>query len=374
MRSADVIVIGLGAMGSAAAWALARRGARVLGLEQFHLGHTQGSSHGSSRIIRHAYYEHPDYVPLVRASWDRWLDLELATGEHLLTESPCLSLGPPGSEVVEGVRRSAAEHGLEVETLTPAEVMRRWPAFRLAEGLDCVVERAAGVLAVDRCVAALASEARRLGASLLEGVRVREWTSGPEGVTVRTEGGDFHAGRLVLTAGPWASSLLPGLPLTVMRQVVFWLQPADPGLFRRGRFPIFIAETPSGYFYGLPALDPRGVKVAQHYGAPELRGPEEVRREVVDGDEAPVRAFVREHLPGADGPRGGSSVCLYTLSPDRHFVIGRHPEAEGVTVAVGFSGHGMKFAPVVGEVLAGLSLEGRTEHRIELFHPVRFQK
>ncbi len=372
MASADVIVVGLGAMGAAAAWALAKRGIRVLGLEQFHVGHTRGSLHGHSRIIRHAYYEHPDYVPLVRRSWEGWLDLEQAMGEHLLTECPCLSIGPVGSEIVEGVRRSAAEHGLEIEDLPPGEVVRRWPAFRLPHDVDCVVERNAGVLAVDRCVTAMAAEAKRLGALLLEGSPVREWSAGPGGAEVRTPSGTHTAARLILTAGPWATTLLRGMPLTVMRQVAYWFRAPEPSLFRRDRFPVFIAETPGGYFYGLPGLDPRGVKVARHYGAPELPGPDDVDRAITDEDEAPVRAFLRGYLPAADGPRGDASTCIYTLTPDRHFLLGPHPEAEGVAVAAGFSGHGFKFAPAVGEILADLVTEGRTAHRIGLFGPGRF--
>jgi sarcosine oxidase len=366
-NSADVIVVGLGTMGCATAWRLAQRGLRVIGLEQFPLGHDIGSSHGGSRIIRQAYYEHPDYVPLVRRAWEGWLELEQATGEHLLTECPCLSIGPPGGELVEGVRRSAAEHGLEIEDLAPAEVIRKYPAFRLLGGVECVIERTAGVLAVERCVLAMAGEARRLGVDLRQ-ERVVRWSAGE----VETERGRYTADRVILTAGPWAGALVGGVPLSVMRQVVFWLRPSEPALFRRDRFPIFIADTPGGYFYGLPALDPSGVKVARHYGSSELASPEGVDREIHDSDEAPVRGFVREYLPAADGPRGDASTCIYTLTPDRHFVIGAHPSAAGVYLAAGFSGHGFKFAPVVGEILADLATVGRTAFSISLFAPGRW--
>ena len=354
----DVIVIGLGGMGTAAAWRLAQRGVRVLGLEQFSRGHARGSSHGHSRIIRQAYYEHPAYVPLVRRAYEGWFDLEQARGETLLADAPCLSLGPPGSPLVEGVRASAAMHGLEIEDLTPAQAMRRWPAFRLPAGIDCVVERTAGILAVDRCVRAMDDEARRLGADLRHNERVLDWKAG-EGVEVRTDRATYTASRLVIAAGPWAA-------LPVMRQVAFWFEGAEA--FRRDRFPIFIAQTPGGIFYGLPALDPRGVKAAQHYGAPELASVEEIERAVSDADEAPVRAFLREHLTDA-GPRTDASVCVYTLTPDRHFMIG---EAGGAIMATGFSGHGFKFAPVVGEILADLALEGKTRWETALFAPGRF--
>lgn len=370
METADVIVVGLGGMGTAAAWQLARRGLSVLGLEQFALGHDRGSSHGHTRIIRQAYYEHPDYVPLVRRAYEGWFELEQARGEHLLTTCPCLTLGPPDSDLVQGVRRSAREHGLPIEDLDAREVQRRYPAFELSGAGECVgvVEHTAGFLYVDRCVRAMADEARQLGARLRENEPVVGWERRGDGVVVRTAAGEYAAARLVLTAGPWAGRLLGeyGQSLRVMRQVVLWHETPRPELFRRDRFPIFIAEAEGGYFYGLPALDPRGVKVARHYGASELAGPEGVLREVTGEDRSPVRDFLRRYLPAAGESRHGS-VCLYTLTPDRHFLIDRHPGVGGVALAAGFSGHGFKFAPVVGEALADLAVEGKTSRPIALF-------
>jgi sarcosine oxidase len=374
-RNPDVIVIGLGGMGTAAAWQLARRGLGVLGLEQFAIGHDRGSSHGHTRIIRQAYYEHPAYVPLVRRAYELWYDLEQRQGVHLLTGCPCLTLGRPDGELVRGVWQSAAEHALPVEELSASEVRHRYPAFRVPD-TDTVgiVEHSAGILHVDHCVRAQADEARRLGATLREHEPVLAWEPSAAGVTVRTAAGQYSAARLVLTAGPWAARLLGnrGAALTVMRQVPMWFEPRDVALFRRDRFPIFIAETADAYYYGLPALDPRGVKVARHYGAAELNGPEAVERTAGADDEAPVRQFLREWLPDADGPCRDASVCLYTLTPDRHFVIDTHPDAAGVALAAGFSGHGFKFAPVVGEVLADLVVSGKTTWPIELFRLGRF--
>jgi sarcosine oxidase len=370
----DAIVIGLGGMGSAALFELARRGRRVLGLEQFVAGHDQGSSHGHTRIIRQAYYEHPAYVPLVRRAYERWYDLEQRQGVHLLTTCKCLSIGPPKGELVPGVRRAADEHRLDIEELSPEELRRRFPAFRFGDESEAVLESTAGFLYVEECVKAHVREAERLGAEVRAGEVVRSWRAEGPGVEVMTAHGTYRAANLVLTAGPWAGALLArhGAALTVMRQVPLWFGTSDDRLFRRDVFPIFIAETPEGHFYGLPAMDANGLKVARHYGAPELPGPAAVNRTVNDADEAPVRRFLRDHIPAVDGPVRRSSVCIYTLTPDRHFVIDRHPDHDNVAIAAGFSGHGFKFSSVVGEILADLVETGKTALPIELFHVGRF--
>jgi sarcosine oxidase len=373
MTTYDAIVLGVGGMGSAALFELARRGRRVLGLEQFPPVHDRGSSHGQTRIIRTAYYEHPAYVPLVRRAYERWYDLEQRTGRHLLTACDCLTVGPPGGELVEGVLRSAREHGLSVEGLTAAEVVRRFPAFRLDESLAGVLEHGAGLLAVEECVRAHIDSAVSLGAEVRAEEPAIEWTAAGDGVEVRTATGTYRAARLVVTAGAWATKLLAdvGVPLTVMRQVLLWFAPTDLALFRRDRFPIYLVDTPAGPFYGVPAIDPRGHKAARHYGAPELPTPDGVDRAVHESDEAPLRAFFRAHLPAADGPRTFGQVCLYTLTPNRHFVIDLHPRHPQVALAAGFSGHGFKFASVVGEILADLAETGRTPHPIDMFQQCR---
>lgn len=370
----DVIVLGLGGMGSATACELARRGRRVLGLEQFALGHDRGSSHGHTRIIRMAYYEHPDYVPLVRRAYERWYDLEQRQGRHLLTVCPCLSVGPPSSRLLTGVLQSAQQHRLPVESLSPDDLRSRFPAFHSGDEYHGVLERSAGFLYVEDCVRAYVEEARRLGATLHDNEPALTWEASGSGVVVRTAANRYTAGRLVLTAGPWAGQLLArvGSPLTVMRQVAFWFGTRDDALFRRDHFPVYIVETPQGHFYGFPALNPDGAKVARHYGAPELRDPAEIQRDVTAEDEEPVRRFLREHLPGVDGPRRRASVCIYTLTPDRHFILDLHPEYPNVALAAGFSGHGFKFTSVGGEVLADLAEKGQTELPITMFRIERF--
>lgn len=367
--TADVIVLGLGGMGSATACELARRGVRVVGLEQFTGAHDRGSSHGRTRIIRTAYYEHPAYVPMCRAAFAGWYRLEQEVGRHLLTECPCLSLGTPTSEVVAGVQAAALEHSLKIETLSADELTRRFDMFRVRPDEVGVVEHAAGFLAVEACVQAHLDEARRRGADLRFEEPAVSWEATPAGVTVTTTKGRYTADRLILTAGPWAGRLLGelGAPLRVMRQVALWFEPTRADDFRRDRFPIFIASTEAGHFYGLPMIDGSGVKIARHYGAPELLSPDEIDGTPRPEDEGPVRDFVRRTLPTADGPVRLASVCRYTLTPDRHFVIDRHPGHANVALAAGFSGHGFKFAPVVGAMLADLAMNGETAWPRELF-------
>ena len=373
-RPYDVIVLGVGGMGSAACLELARRGRRVLGLEQYPLVHDRGSSHGHTRIIRTAYYEHPDYVPLLRRAWSGWYDLEQLTGRHLLTECPCLSVGPAGGELVAGVRASAREHGLTTSNPTPDELRRAYPAFLFPGGYEFVEEAAAGFLYVEDCVRAQVEAAVAFGAEVRAEEPVRSWQVAGNGVEVTTDRATYHAARLVVTAGAWATKLLAdlGVPLTVMRQVLLWFGVADdPARFRRDRFPIFLADVPEGPFYGLPAIDRFGLKVARHYGAPELAAPAGIDWDATPADAVAARAFLDHYLPGV-GPLTKAQVCMYTLTPDRHFVLDRHPLYPQVAVACGFSGHGFKFCPAVGAVLADLCEAGRTELPIGRFRAGRF--
>ncbi len=372
--SYDVIVLGAGGMGSAALFELARRGRRVLGLEQFDLVHDRGSSHGQTRIIRKAYAEHPAYVPLLRRAYERWYDLEQLQGKRLLTECGCLQIGRPESATVAGVLKAAAEHGLPVEPLSRAEMQRRFPQFRLAEDMAGVLEREAGFLAVEECVRAHLEEAQARGAEIRSQEPVLAWEAGPRRVTVRTAGGSYHAAALVLTAGAWAGQLLAewGAPLRVMRQVPFWIGTADDRQFRRDLFPTFIVNTADGDYYGFPVVNSLGLKVARHYGAPELTGPEQVESTVRPVDQEPIRTFLQQYLPAVNGPRRHAEVCRYTLTPDHHFAIDLHPAHANVAIAAGFSGHGFKFASVVGEILADLVEQGRTALPIELFRLGRF--
>lgn len=370
----DAIVVGVGGMGSATLFELARRGQRVLGLEQFEPGHDLGSSHGRTRVIRKAYYEHPNYVPLLQHAYELWYGLEQWVGKRLLVECGCLNIGAEGSELIQGVRAACAEHHLPVEHLTSADIRRRFLPLQFDDPYVGILEREAGLLYVEDCVSAHIEAAGQRGATIHSREAVIHWRTCGQSVEVQTNRAVYRADRLVLTAGPWATHLLAQLrvPLTVMRQTPMWFSTADDNLFRRDRFPIYMADTPTGYFYGFPVLDHLGHKVARHYGAPELATPDQIDRVVSENDECAVRAFLKRHLPRADGPRRHGVVCTYTLTPDRHFILDRHPEHEQVAIAAGFSGHGFKFATVVGAIMADLATTGHTAYPIDMFRLSRF--
>jgi sarcosine oxidase len=375
MSTYDVIMLGLGAMGSAAAYACAQRGLKVLGLEQFAFGHDQGSSHGQSRIIREVYYEHPCYVPLVQESFTRWEELQQQTKQTLLFRSSCANIGTPDSPIIQGVQRAACEHHLAAETYADKELRTGLPQFNLPENYVVVLEARAGWLRVEDCVLTLQRQARHYGAELHERERVLRWKSDQKEVQVDTNRGSYAAKSLIITAGPWAAQSLQDLhlPLHVMRQVQLWFEPPGGDQYRSPAFPIFIVDTPNGAFYGLPGDAGTGLKLAQHYGAPELNSPAEIDRTFSDNDVSPVRRFLRQYLPAvADAALTGYSVCMYTLTPDRHFIIDRHPHHPNVALACGFSGHGFKFAPVVGEILGDL-IQGVPDSRsLDLFRLDRF--
>jgi sarcosine oxidase len=364
----DVIVLGVGGMGSAACFELARRGLRVLGLEQFPLVHDRGSSHGQTRIIRTAYFEHPNYVPILRRAWERWYELERLHGVHLLTETGCLNLGMPESDVVSGVRQSAKLHGLSIEVLDSKSLRDLFP-FRFDDNFVGVLEHQGGFLYVEECVRAHIESARHYGATIHAEEPAISWSADNDSVTVKTAKGDYHAAKLVITAGPWAGQFLArhGASLRVMRQTLLWFGTDDDRTFQRDRFPVWIGGVPEGHFYGFPVIDGSGLKLARHYGAPELLSADQVDREPHAEDEIPVRDFLHKYLPTVTGPVRKAQVCTYTLSPDRHFIIDLHPEHPNVSFAAGFSGHGFKFASVVGEIMADLAEKGRTDLPIEMF-------
>ena len=363
----DVIVVGLGAMGSAAAFQLSRRGQRVLGLDRFHPPHTQGSSHGRSRIIREAYFEHPDYVPLVQRAYELWGDLEQLSGRRLFRRTGGLMIGSPGGVLVQGSLRSAREHGLAHEVLTAADLVQRYGIFQPDPSMLAVLEPRAGVLFPEEIISTHLDLAGRQGATFRFDERVVGWEAGDRGVTVSTERGKFTASRLLLSAGAWMNELLPGstLPLSIERQVLCWFEPRAEREAWRG-CPVYLWEYGAGnFFYGFPDLGD-GVKVAVHHQG-EPADPNAVRGEAREVDVSMLRELLRRFLPSAEGKLNSSAVCLYTNTPDENFVIDFHPRSRRVLVASPCSGHGFKFSSVVGEIAAQMLSGERPGVGIGLF-------
>lgn len=375
--SHDAIVVGLGAHGSAAALALARRGLRVLGLERFGRAHGLGSSGGRTRIIRLAYFEDPSYVPLAVSSWDRWLELEREAGESILTRTGGLYGGLAGSAVLDGSIRSAEEHDLPHEVIAADEIRRRWPVFVPPDGARALIEEQAGVLRADVAIEAQLTMAERLGADLRFGEQAIDWRPAPSGgFEVETASGEVSGGEhLVIAAGAWTPHFVPdlGLPLDVERIPVVWFEPLVPAAdVANGRLPVWILETETdGSFYGFPYDPGVGLKVARHH-SDVFVSVDGVDRTLTAADEARVRAFLQAHMPAADGPLTDSTICLYTNTPDGDFILDTHPVGRGVAFASACSGHGFKFAPVIGEALADLALTGSSPLPIDHFRVARF--
>jgi sarcosine oxidase len=374
MASFDVVICGLGAMGSAALYQLARRRRRVLGLERFAPGHDRGSSHGATRIIRLAYWEHPSYVPLLRRAYELWRELEGAAGQKFLHLTGVAEIGPPDGVLVRGTLAAARLHGLAHEVLAAPDAMRRFPAFRLPRDFVAVVQPDGGMLAAEPSIHAMLALAQAAGAVLRTGETVRAIEPRAGGVRVVTDRAVHEAGSAIVAAGPWIGSLLSDFSasLRVTRQVTAWFAPHEPALFAPGRFPVFLIESRHGIHYGLPPFGGAGIKVAKHHHRDEHVDPDAHDRTVSADDEALIRAALADHLPAANGQLLDAKTCLYTMTPDGDFLIDRLPGAPQVIVASPCSGHGFKFAPVVGEILADLATVSATRHDVARFSLKRF--
>ena len=367
----DVIVAGLGAMGSATAAHLAMRGKRVLGLERWTPGHRNASSHGDSRIIREMYFEHPMYVPLLQRAHDLWVELGNHAGKNLLHMTGGLMIGPEDGALVTGTLRSAREHNLRYELLSPDDVTRRYPAFALREDLVAVHDRRAGYLDPEACNAAHLDLADQNGAELRFDERLIEWTSSDAGVTVTTPKGSYSADYLVLAVGARTSSLLNGLelPLEVERQAVFWMEPdPDAANYDESVFPIYAYEyEPREICYGFPRL-PRGVKASVMHSGEIVNDADAVDSEIRDEEVSPLRRALSPILPGVSkAPVRERDVCLFTNTPDHDFIIDFHPEHPRVLISSACSGHGFKFASAIGEIQADLVTSGQSRFDLAPF-------
>jgi sarcosine oxidase len=369
----DVVVVGLGGMGSAAAYHLAARGRRVLGLERHEPAHDKGSSHGGSRIIRQSYFEDPGYVPLLLRAYELWEKLAVDAQRDVYRITGGLFIGPPDCMTVAGSLRASRQWGLPHEVLDAAEITARFPNFTPRPGDIALYEPKSGFARPELTVRAHLELAEKAGATLQFGERVLDWKQTAAGVRVTTGRGSYAAEKLVICPGPWAPEVLDQFPITVERAVMYWLDPIG-GVSAFQHHPIFIDENADGaQLCGIPAIDgPRGgVKVAfARKGIPCT--PDTIDRVVHAQEISELTARVKELLPALAGSCLRTATCMYSNTPDRHFVIARHPQCADVTVACGFSGHGFKFVPVVGEIIAGLVIDRATDHPISLFDPQRF--
>jgi sarcosine oxidase len=371
----DAIVVGAGAMGSAAAYNLARRGKRVLVLERFGIPHDMGSYHGQTRIIRLAYYEDPSYVQLMRRAYELWHDIQNRVGERLLYKTGSIDAGPEDSWVFKGSWNSCRMHDLSHEVLTGAELHRRYPGYHLPKDHLALLQPDGGFLTPERCIVSYVTAAQAEGAEVHGHEGALDWEPLESGVRVRTERGSYDAEKLVVTAGAWNSNLLGVLDGLAVpeRQVLAWLQPTAPERFQPGNFPVFNLLAEEGRFYGFPVYGVPGFKFGKYHHLEEDVDPDQMEREARAEDEDLLRQFAERYFPEGCGPTMSLHSCMFTNTPDKHFIIDTHPAYPQVSFASPCSGHGFKFASVVGEIMADLAETGMTRHDISLFRLDRFR-
>lgn len=371
----NAIVIGVGGMGSATCYQLAKRGKRVLGIEQYDIPHDMGSSHGYTRIIRLAYYEHPSYVMLLKRSYELWEEIEQRVGEKLLYKIGSLDAGPADSWVFKGSLRSCVEHDLPHEVLTGKEISQRFPGYQLPHSTLAVFQPDGGFLVPERCVVSYVNAAIALGAEIHGREKMLGWEPTSQGgVRVFTDRAEYEADTLVFTAGSWNANLLPFLHNLAVpeRQILAWLQPERPELFQPSNFPVFNLLVEEGRYYGFPIYGVPGFKFGMYHHFEETGRPDQLSLEARPDDEAALREFAARYFPLGAGPVMTLKGCMFTNSPDRHFIVDLHPEYPQVSFAASFSGHGYKFASVMGEIMADLSERQETRHEISLFSLSRF--
>lgn len=373
-ETCDVVILGLGGMGSAAAMHCIDREVSVIGIEQFGPAHALGSSHGDVRVIRKGYFEHPDYVPLLHRAYDLWHALEARTQRRLLTYTGALLSGSPGADYMQGLEACYRENALPHERLNADEMHRRFPRLSVPEDHSGFYDPLGAYLLVEECVRAHLDSAESAGATLAFHETALSWKATPAGVRVVTNKREIDAKKLIITAGPWAERVMQdlNLPLTVLRKVQTWWECPTPEEYRGPEFPIYLIDRPYGIVYGFPHYGGPGLKMAEHTGGTPVEHPAKVDRAIHDTDEAPLRQFIADCLPGVAPKRAHYSVCMYTCTPDLHFVIDRHPLHHDVVFACGFSGHGFKFASVIGEILAQLALDDATPAPIDFLRLKRF--
>jgi sarcosine oxidase len=365
----DVIVVGVGGMGSAATYHLAKRGLRVLALEQFNIPHSLGSSHGITRIIRLCYYEDPSYVPLLHRAFQLWKELQENVDERLLYETGSIDAGPEGALTFEGSLSSCRLHGLRHEVLNNRQLRERFPAYQLPNNLNSVYQADGGFLLPERCIISHVSAAQTLGAEVRAREEVLEWIPGPQGVRVVTDQGVYEAEQIVFSAGAWMGRLIKemGRLTKVERQVLGWFQPLVKDIFLPKNFPVFNIQVPEGRFYGLPEFSVPGFKLGRYHHLNEVIAPQELSQVCTKEDEFVLRDFVAKYFPQGNGPTMALAPCMFTNTTDEHFIIDEHPQHSQVLLLSPCSGHGFKFCSVIGEIAADLVQSRTTQHDISLF-------
>lgn len=368
----DVAVVGLGAMGSAAMFSLARRGKSVIGLERFQRGHDRGSSHGESRAIRLGYFEHPSYVPLVRAAYEHWRELESLTGRSVLTRTGVLEMGKPGSLIVQGSLEASRLHGLEHDVLDAAAIRSRYPQFVLPDDYHGVWQPDGGYLRPELANELHLRLAEEAGAQCRFETPVTAIEPSAHAVKIRIGDETLEAGSVIICAGAWIGDLVPELAphLTIARQVLCWFRPHEPAVVAPGRLPVFVIDGADDIVYGFPDLG-TGFKCASHNDSGILAHADGARQDAGEGDEARMCRFLDTYLPAAAGELAAMRTCLYTKTPDEDFVVDLHPQDSRIVVASPCSGHGYKFASVMGEALADLATTGATRHDLSRFSIAR---
>lgn len=377
-KHVDVIVVGAGSMGMAAGYFLAKKGLRTVLLDSHQPPHVYGSHHGDTRIIRHAYGEGRQYVPLALRAQKLWVELEEESGKKLFHQTGMLCVGEPSSTFTDEVIASATTYGLPLDVLTAEELRYRWPGISVPDGFTGCLETTSGVLFSERCIEAYSEACTNSGATLMTNSQVEQIELNKEGVIVKTKENVYTADRAVISAGAWMGKILSSVglnvPLSPTRKTVAWFD-SDESLYDASAFPAFFFDLLHEQYYGFPSFDGCGLKIGRHDAGHKV-DPDEVNRAfgVHSEDEEDVRRFLENHMPQAAGPLREGKVCLYTLTPDEHFIIDRLPDYPHVALAAGFSGHGFKFSSVVGEILSELVADGRTSHDISMFSLKRFMQ
>ena len=378
----DIIVIGVGSMGSSACYHLSKRGYKVLGLEQFCITHENGSHTGQSRIIRKAYFEHPDYVPLLSRAYKGWKELEEETGEQIYFKTGLLYSGRANDEIIKGVKLAASLYNIPLENLDKYLLEKKFSPFKIPENFDIVLEPDAGFVTPEKAIRLYAELAKKNGAIIHTNEKLIEWKKESDDMLVKTNKGSYYCNKLIITAGAWAGKLIPGLgnKIKVTRQFLAWIKPKHPEKFSLDNFPCWLIDDENipGCYYGFPILSterfgpPEGLKLAHHHPA-TITDPDNVNRTITNDDIENLKDAMDKYFPGEFDSILSGKICLYANSPDENFIIDKLPGyEENACIACGFSGHGFKFVPVIGEILSDLAINGKTNLPIEFLNANRF--